>query len=153
MKVKDHKIFACFDYISKDSSKIKLGDVVKKVSEDGVEIGVIIQVQSEEDFRTDMFGNGHISEITMATLEDIKKHRDELIKHLSVSKKTDKVAKLVRVTLITRVVVDAKATREQIIEASKANFIDKIRDTSFGENIDSIRKDKEVPYDIVFDEL
>lgn len=57
-----------------------------------------------------------------------------------------KVAKLVCVSLMTRVIVDENATDEQILEKSKANFIEKIS-TELGENLESITDDEEVPFE------
>jgi hypothetical protein len=57
-----------------------------------------------------------------------------------------KVAKLVCVSLMTRVVVDEDATEEQIIDAAKHRFIDKLN-TEIDENIESIEDDEECPYD------
>ncbi len=57
-----------------------------------------------------------------------------------------KVAKLVYVSMVTRVVVDEDATDEQIIQASKDNFIEKVQ-TELGENLEEIVDDEEVPYD------
>lgn len=76
MKVKNHKEFACFDYTSYKSNNYQLGDIV--VNEQR-EIGIIIQVHSTYDYRTDMFGNCNISEIKKASLEDIKQYRPEIL--------------------------------------------------------------------------
>ena len=58
-----------------------------------------------------------------------------------------KVTKLVYTSMVTRVVVDENATEQQIIEASKPNFIEKIVDTAFGEHIEEVIDDEECPYD------
>lgn len=60
------------------------------------------------------------------------------------------VAKLVYVSLVTRVVVDENATDEQIVEASKSKFIDKVN-TELMENLEEIIDDEECPYDSEFD--
>lgn len=57
------------------------------------------------------------------------------------------VAKLVSIVLITRVVVEEDATDEQIVDASRARFLEKVHDTSLGENIEEIKDDTECPYD------
>ncbi len=57
-----------------------------------------------------------------------------------------KVAKLVYVSMVTRVVVDEDATQEQILEAAKHRFIDKLQ-TELGENLEDIVDDAECPYD------
>ena len=83
MKVKDHKEFCCFEYESDMSNtNFQLGDIVTKVSEDGTEIGVVIQLHDDGDFRTDMFGNASPSEATLSTIEEIDIFRNELLKYL-----------------------------------------------------------------------
>lgn len=62
-----------------------------------------------------------------------------------------KVAKLVLVSLMTRVVVDEDATYEEVIEAARPRFIPKITDELF-ENIEEVFDDKECPYDAKFDD-
>lgn len=57
-----------------------------------------------------------------------------------------KVAKLVYVSLATRVIVDEDATQEQILEAAKHRFIDKVQ-TELGEHLEFIGYDDECPYD------
>jgi hypothetical protein len=84
MKVYNHLDFARFDYDSGTSTLFALGDVVLKKADpdynsDGDEIGVIIQVHSEFEYRTDMFGNCCNSEIRIATLDEIEKYRPELL--------------------------------------------------------------------------
>ena len=54
----------------------ELGDVVIN---DENEIGVIIQVHDRGDYRTDMFGNCHESEIRTATQKEIDKYRPNLL--------------------------------------------------------------------------
>jgi hypothetical protein len=78
MKV-NHKKYACFDYLSKESTKFDLGDVVIKKTEDSSEIGVILQIHDEFEYRTDMFGNCDYTEIKMATNEEIKQFRPSLL--------------------------------------------------------------------------
>ena len=63
-----------------------------------------------------------------------------------------KIAKLVYVSLATRVVVDENATEDEIIEMAKDRLIDNIK-TCLGENIDSIEDDTEVLYDPEFDDI
>lgn len=57
-----------------------------------------------------------------------------------------KLAKLVYISLCTRVVVDDTSTDEQIIEVAKDRFIDKIN-TEFHENLEEIVDDIECPFD------
>ena len=56
-----------------------------------------------------------------------------------------KIAKLVQVSLMTRVVVDETATDEQILDAARPNFIEKVR-TELCENLEDIYDDTECPY-------
>ncbi len=76
--VLDYREYALFDYehTTNKTDKFRLGDVVLK---DNTEIGVIIQVHGNEEYRTDMFGNCCDVEIRLATNEDIKTFRKELI--------------------------------------------------------------------------
>ena len=59
----DYRNFALFEYNSTTSPKdaFVMGEVVRKKTSG--EIGVIIQVHSPHEFRTDMFGNCSSSEI------------------------------------------------------------------------------------------
>lgn len=84
MKVKDHKHFASFEYQSVDeSASYNLGDIVLRYRPDmGYEIGVIIQIHGNEEYRTDKWGNTDSNEFVLADLESIEKHRYELIQHL-----------------------------------------------------------------------
>lgn len=62
-----------------------------------------------------------------------------------------KVAKLVYVSFLTRVIVDENATETQILEASKPKFIQKVQD-DIAENLEEIVDDTESPYDPEFDD-
>lgn len=83
MNVVNYHKFTCFAYKSVESSLYKLGDVVFKPSEfegeDVSEIGIIIQIHDEREYRTDMFGNCCASEISLATEEQIKTYRIDLL--------------------------------------------------------------------------
>ena len=57
-----------------------------------------------------------------------------------------KVAKLVMVSLMTRVIVNEDATDDQIIEASYKGFQAKLDNRELGDNVESIEDDDEVPY-------
>jgi hypothetical protein len=78
----DYRKYALFNYdsfISPDD-KFRLGDVVIKEYEDNSkEIGVIIQSHGRGEYRTDMFGNCCDSEIRIATKEEIKKCREDIL--------------------------------------------------------------------------
>lgn len=83
MKVNDHTKYCHFEYESDMSNtNFQLGDIVTKVSEDGIEIGVVIQLHDDGDFRTDMFGNASPSEVTLSTFEEISDNRNELLKNI-----------------------------------------------------------------------
>lgn len=62
-----------------------------------------------------------------------------------------KVAKLVYVSLMTRVIVDQNASEEEIIEAARVKFLDKVK-TELTENIEEIIDDEECPYTPEFDD-
>lgn len=53
-----------------------LGDVV--INDDN-EIGVVIQLHGNGEFRVDMFGNTSDSEVRMASDEEIKKYRPNIL--------------------------------------------------------------------------
>lgn len=61
-----------------------------------------------------------------------------------------KVAKLVCVSLMTRVIVDASASEIEILEIAKNQFNEKI-DYELSEYLESIEDDEECPYDPEFD--
>ncbi len=54
----------------------KLGDVV--INNEN-EIGVVIQIHDQFEFRTDMFGNTSNDEVRMATDKEIKKYRPNIL--------------------------------------------------------------------------
>lgn len=55
-------------------------------------------------------------------------------------------AKIIAISLLTRVVVEDNASEDEIIEAAKHSFIDNIN-TCLGDNIEYIEDDIECPYD------
>lgn len=59
-----------------------------------------------------------------------------------------KVAKLVYISLATRVVVDENATEEDILNSARPKFIVKVQE-ELGENLEEILDDTECPYDPV----
>ena len=63
-----------------------------------------------------------------------------------------KVAKLVCVSLMTRVVVDENATDAEIVEASKDRFIAVINQ-DLHENLESIEDDEQVPFGDAIDDI
>lgn len=56
-----------------------------------------------------------------------------------------KVAKLVTVSLMTRVVVEDNASDEQIVEAARINYRN-IVENELWDNLEDIKDDTEVPY-------
>lgn len=64
---------------------------------------------------------------------------------------SQKVAKLVLVSLLTRVVVDENATSEQILEVARPSLLEKIN-SELSENLEDIIDDKEMPYGTLPDE-
>lgn len=57
-----------------------------------------------------------------------------------------KVAKLVRVSLVTRVIVDVDATEQEIMELAVPKLSENLMDSPF-ENLDEIVDDTECPYE------
>jgi len=78
MKVRDHLKFCCFEYTSTtEKTKYELGDIVIGITSDNLnEIGVVIQIHDQTELRTDMFGNASISEIRLATEDEINQYRN-----------------------------------------------------------------------------
>ena len=62
-----------------------------------------------------------------------------------------KVAKLVYVSLVTRVVVDENASEQEILELAIPKLSEKLMDEPF-EHIEEIVDDEECPYDHLYDE-
>ena len=81
----EHSQYAMCDYnqTPSENDEFKLGDVVIKDSEDGIEIGVIIQCHGNNEYRTDMFGNCCFDEkygnIQKATVINIMMNRPSLL--------------------------------------------------------------------------
>lgn len=67
-----------------------------------------------------------------------------IIKKLKVMSK--KVAKLVRVSLVTRVIVDVDATEQEIMELAVPKLSENLMDAPF-ENLEEIVDDTECPYE------
>lgn len=83
MKVKNHKKYTLFNYKQSPSflgNSFELSDVV--INKEN-EIGIIIQVHDDVDeYRTDMFGNCCGIELNLATIEQIRTIRPQIIKDL-----------------------------------------------------------------------
>lgn len=62
-----------------------------------------------------------------------------------------KVAKLVSVTLMTRVIVDENASEQDILELAIPKLSEKLMDEPF-EHIEEIVDDEECPFDPLYDE-
>lgn len=76
--VRNWEKFCLFNYENTEEiTPLGYGCVVFKPSDN--EIGVVIQLQSPSDYRTDMFGNCDLSEIRPATLAEVTKYRHELL--------------------------------------------------------------------------
>lgn len=73
----DHNKFRSFNYTNNPSANLQLGQIL--IDPKTNEIGVIIQTHSDDECRTDMFGNCDANEVCFATLQEIKEHRSELI--------------------------------------------------------------------------
>lgn len=61
-----------------------------------------------------------------------------------------KVAKLVTVSLMTRVVVDENASEDEILNAATLKFVEKINN-EINEHVEDIVDDEDCPYDPEFD--
>jgi hypothetical protein len=95
MKVVNHKKFCYFEYESEvNPNKYQLGDILyKDYTEENnytgenqePEIGVVIQTFDDGDVRTDMWGMCSESEVSLATLEQIKKHRLSLMEDILIN--------------------------------------------------------------------
>jgi len=57
-----------------------------------------------------------------------------------------KKAKLATISLTTRVIVDEHATYEQILDAAKSKFLEKIHNNELMENLEAIVDDTALPY-------
>ena len=74
MRIENYVNYGMCIYESTVTGKdaFRLGDVV--INDDN-EIGVVIQVHSPDEFRTDMFGNSSSGEVRMATDAEIQLYR------------------------------------------------------------------------------
>lgn len=78
--VNNHNDYRLFDYENDlSNSNFELGQVL--INNDN-EIGVVIQLHSDGDCRTDMFGNTSLSEVRDATIDEIILYRKDLLKGL-----------------------------------------------------------------------
>jgi hypothetical protein len=129
MKVKDHKKFCRFDYESSTAPHVyQLGDVVTKESEDGIEIGVVIQLHEDGDFRTDMFGNASPNgEISLSTLPEIERYRNELLEDLYRS--------VYRITYRMEVYIDADSEQDAKEQFQNIDFDELKRRSEFVEMV------------------
>lgn len=94
MKVVNHKKFCYFDYESEvNPNTYQLGDILYKEYTDEnnytgenqePEIGVVIQTFDDGDVRTDMWGVCCESEVSFATIDQIKKYRLSLMEDIFI---------------------------------------------------------------------
>lgn len=83
MKVTNYKDFQLFKYTDEGMNHLfSNGDILIKENE----VGVVIQEYGNEEFRTDMWGNSHPSECRLATIDEVKKFRQDLLKHINYEK-------------------------------------------------------------------
>lgn len=92
MKVKNHLVLCCFQYLSSlNPTKFVLGDVVT-IIDDEPQVGVVIQIHDDGDVRTDMFGNYHVNGLRLSTLDEVKEHYPKILSELVLEKEyKDKV--------------------------------------------------------------
>ena len=57
-----------------------------------------------------------------------------------------KVAKLVCVSLMTRVIVDENATDEEIMQKARPQFVEKLNEDGLLDHLESIEDDEEMPF-------
>lgn len=93
MRLHNYKEYACMDYNNSTSTLFELGDVV--INKEN-QIGIIIQVHDEFEFRTDMFGNCCDDEIRLATDEEINEFRPKMLSQNHFKKPTTIHRKTVR---------------------------------------------------------
>jgi len=74
-----------YDNTITENDAYKLGDVVIN---DEYEIGVIIQIHTPNEFRTDMFGNSSSGEVRKATDMHIKRFRPNILNEGAFEHKT-----------------------------------------------------------------
>lgn len=73
----NHELYGSIGYVQEPNNEFKLGDVLHR-NVDEPEIGVVIQLFKNGDFRTDMWGIDSYG--TFATKEQIEKYRPEILK-------------------------------------------------------------------------
>lgn len=79
LQVTNWEEFALFNYEQHESNTLaQLGQVLHKNNE----IGVIIQKHEDGDIRTDMWGNCSPSECDIASIEQIREYRPDLLDKL-----------------------------------------------------------------------
>lgn len=96
---------------------------------------------------------GVVVEYCPPNTPEYKEHGCNTMKVINIpnGKKTGKVAKIVYVSLATRVVVDENASWNDMLEAAKEKFHAKINN-ELNENVEEIKDDKECPYDSEHDD-
>jgi hypothetical protein len=85
MQVQDHNKYRLFEYYNDFTNpNFELGDILIRSREEGNPIGVVIQLHSDGDCRTDMFGNCSTDDVRLATIDEIENYREELIKEIKL---------------------------------------------------------------------
>lgn len=141
--VKDHKEFT-YDkqgYESQPTDVISLGAIVKYQDDENPDtnndIGVVIQTFDDGEFRTDMNGMTHISQVVPATLNDIEKYRPTILGHLtlqSIYSSTSFNDELIRLRQLSidyiKSVLNFRGTNYELTDP--ANYEDGIEDEIYG---------------------
>lgn len=63
-----------------------------------------------------------------------------------------RVAKLVRISLMTRVIVNDTDDEETIMKKARPNFIDKVKEEGLLDHLESIEDDEEIPFGKGYDD-
>jgi hypothetical protein len=85
MQVQDHNKYRLFEYHNDFTNpNFELGDILIRDKEEGNPIGVVIQLHPDGDCRTDMFGNCSTDDVRLATMDEIEKHRKELVAEIKL---------------------------------------------------------------------
>ena len=114
-------------YTSCNADRIKLSGVVEL--DEG--LGLVVKVHNHEL-------------VDETQVLELKKLVDVVV--LERKKESKKVAKLVAISLMTRVIVDEDATDEQIVQEAKKNFQAKLDNNELMDNLESIENDEEIPF-------
>lgn len=140
------------------SGNVNITARIKQAIEEDIVIG-----DGRIEFVQDIIGDKYDSLINFSVAITEEDEEDSYITNFSLVKtaqykiekpkpKTEiKVAKLVKVSLMTRVIIKRYATEQEIMELAIPKLCENLMESPF-ENIDSIDDDRESPYDPEFDE-